>query len=145
MADRVQTYKNHARLLPPFHFFVLPVLLGHVLNQMRHFWLWPSLMSAWATVVALAILTLALYARVMALKVQDRVIRLEMRMRLAGLLPPDLQSRINDLTPQQLVALRFACDAELPGLVREVLDGRLKTSKEIKLRVKDWEADWLRA
>jgi uncharacterized protein DUF6526 len=145
MADRVQTYKNHARLLPPFHFFVLPVLLGHFLNQIRHFWLWPSLMTAWATVVALAILTLAFYARVMALKVQDRVIRMEMRMRLAGLLPPDLQSRINDLTPQQLVALRFACDAELPGLVREVLDGRLKTSKEIKLRVKDWEADWLRA
>jgi hypothetical protein len=145
MAEPTQTYKNHARLLPPFHFFVLPVLLGHVLNQIRHLWLAPSLGAGWAVVVALALLTLALYARVMALKVQDRVIRLEMRMRLAGVLPPDLHSRINGLTPAQLVALRFACDAELPGLVREVLDGQLKTSKEIKLRVKDWQADWLRA
>jgi hypothetical protein len=145
MAERTQTYKNHARLLPPFHFFVLPVLFVHFLNQIRHLWLAPSRATGWAAVVALALVTLALYARVMALKVQDRVIRLEMRMRLAGLLPPDLQSRVNDLTPQQLVALRFACDNELPGLVREVLDGRLKTSKEIKLRVKDWQADWLRA
>jgi len=145
MAERVQTYKNHPRLLPAYHFFVLPVLLLHVINQIRHIWVWPSLMTVWATVVALALLTLALYARVMALKVQDRVIRLEMRMRLAGLLPPDLQSRINDLTPQQLVALRFACDAELPGLVREVLGGQLKTPKEIKLRVKDWQGDFLRA
>ncbi len=81
----------------------------------------------------------------MALNVQDRVIRVEMRQRLTGVLPPDLQPRIRELTRQQLVALRFACDAELPGLVREVLEGRLKTSKEIKLRVKDWQADWLRA
>jgi len=145
MADRTQTYKNHARLLPPFHFFVLPVLLVNFLNQIRHLWLAPTRSNVWGVVVALALATLALYARVMALKVQDRVIRLEMRMRLAGLLPADLQSRVNDLTPQQLVALRFACDNELPGLVREVLDGRLKTSKEIKLRVKDWQADWLRA
>jgi hypothetical protein len=145
MAERIQTYKNHARLLLPYHFFVLPVLFLHFVNQIRHLWLWPSLMTAWAIVVALAILTLALYARVMTLKVQDRVIRLEMRMRLAGVLPPDLQSRISELTPSQLVALRFACDAELPGLVREVLDGQLKSSKEIKLRVKDWQADWLRA
>jgi len=145
MADRTQTYKNHARLLPPFHFFVLPVLLVNFLNQIRHLWLAPTRSNVWGVVVALALATLALYARVMALKVQDRVIRLEMRMRLAGLLPADLQSRVNDLTPQQLVALRFACDNELPGLVREALDGRLKTSKEIKLRVKDWQADWLRA
>ena len=145
MAERVQNYKNHAAFLPPFHFFVLPVLLVHFLNQIRHLYLAPSRATAWAVVVALALAMLALYARVMALKVQDRVIRLEMRMRLAGLLPPELQSRITELTPQQLVALRFACDAEMPGLVREVLEGRLKTSKEIKLRVRDWQADWLRA
>jgi Family of unknown function (DUF6526) len=145
MAEPTQTYKNHARLVPAYHYFVLPVLLLHVVNQIRHLWLAPSLATVWTLIVALALLTLAFYARVMALKVQDRVIRLEMRMRLAGVLPPDLRSRINDLTPSQLVALRFACDAELPGLVREVLDGQLKTTKEIKLRVKDWQADWLRA
>ena len=67
-----------------------------------------------------------------------------MRQRLMGVLPADLQPRIRELTRQQLVALRFACDGELADLVREVLDGRLKSSKEIKLRVKDWQADWLR-
>jgi len=77
--------------------------------------------------------------------VQDRVIRLEMRLKLRGLLPPDLQPRINELTPRQLVALRFASDAELPDLVREVLAGKLATSKEIKMRVRSWQSDWLRA
>ena len=145
MADRVQTYKNHPRLFPPYHYFVLPVLLIHFLNQIRHLWLAPSRATAWAVVVALALAALALFSRVMTLKVQDRVIRLEMRLRLMQLLPQDLQSRINDLTPGQLVALRFAGDAELPGLVREVLEGRLTTAKDIKLKVKDWQADWLRA
>ena len=145
MADRVQTYKNHPRLFPPYHYFVLPVLLIHFLNQIRHLWLAPSRATAWAVVVALALAALALFARVMTLRVQDRVIRLEMRLRLMQLLPQDLQSRINDLTPGQLVALRFASDAELPGLVRDVLEGRLTTPKDIKLKVKDWQADWLRA
>jgi hypothetical protein len=67
-----------------------------------------------------------------------------MRMRLQQLLPPDLRARINDLTPRQLVALRFAGDAEMPELVRDVLGGQLKSSKEIKLRIKDWQADWVR-
>jgi len=80
----------------------------------------------------------------MPLAAQDRLIRLEMRMRLQQLLPPDLRVRINDLTPRQLVALRFAGDAEMPDLIREVLDGRLKSGKEIKTRIKDWQADWLR-
>ena len=112
MADRVQTYKNHPRLFPPYHYFVLPVLLIHFLNQIRHLWLAPSRATAWAVVVALALAALALFARVMTLRVQDRVIRLEMRLRLMQLLPQDLQSRINDLTPGQLVALRFASDAD---------------------------------
>jgi hypothetical protein len=77
--------------------------------------------------------------------VQDRVIRLEMRLRLQRILPPELQTRIQDLTHRQLVALRFASDAELPVLVREILDGKLTTGKEIKLRVKNWQGDWLRA
>jgi hypothetical protein len=68
-----------------------------------------------------------------------------MRLRLRQLLPPDLLARLDDLTPRQLVALRFACDAEMPGLVRDVLDGKLKTTKEIKLRVQSWQPDWLRA
>jgi hypothetical protein len=143
MAD--QTYKNHARFFPPFHFFVLPVLLINALNEIRHVYLDPTRHTGWTLVVALALLTLALSARIMALTVQDRVIRLEMRQRLGACLPADLQARINDLTPRQLVSLRFASDAELADLVRDVLAGKLASGKQIKLRVKNWQADWLRA
>jgi hypothetical protein len=145
MAERIQTYKNHTRLLPPFHFFIIPVLLLNVINELRRAWYYPSRGRIVEIVVALALLALALMARVMAVTVQDRVIRMEMRMRLQQVLPADLRARISDLTPRQLVALRFASDAEMPEIVREVLAGRLKTPKEIKLRVKDWQADWLRA
>lgn len=145
MADRVQTYKNHTRLLPAFHFFVLPVLLVNLANAARHLWMMPTRSTAFALVVAAALLMLALLARVQAITVQDRVIRLEMRLRLRGLLPPDLQPKINELSPRQLVALRFASDAEMTDLVRDVMDGKLTTQKEIKLRVKNWQADWLRA
>jgi hypothetical protein len=145
MAERVQTYKNHPRLLPAFHFFVLPVLLLNVLNEVRRAWRYPSEGSLFLAVVAAALFTLAYLSRSQALTVQDRVIRLEMRLRLQQILPPELQTRIQDLTHRQLVALRFASDAELPQLVREILDGKLTTAKEIKLRVKNWQGDWLRA
>ena len=145
MAERVQTYKNHLRWLPAFHFFVLPVLLLNVLNEVRRAWRYPSEGSLFVVVVAAALLTLAFLSRSQAVTVQDRVIRLEMRLRLQQILPPELQTRIQDLTHRQLVALRFASDAELPGLVREILGGKLTTAKEIKLRVKHWQGDWLRA
>ena len=145
MAERVQTYKNHSRLLPAFHFFVLPVLLLNFLNDARHLWRWPSEGEAFTTVVGAALLTLGFLSRIQALTVQDRVIRLEMRLRLRQVLPAEFHSRIHDLTHRQLVALRFASDAELPELVRDILDGKLQTGKEIKQRVKSWQADWLRA
>ncbi len=144
MAERVQTYKNHPRLLPAFHFFVLPVLLLNVLNEVRRAWRYPSEGSVFLVVVA-ALFALAVLSRTQAVTVQDRVIRLEMRLRLQQILPPELRTRIQDLTHRQLVALRFASDAELPELVREILDGKLTTAKEIKLRVKNWQSDWLRA
>jgi hypothetical protein len=145
MAQRTQTYKNHTRLLPPFHFFVIPVLLINLLNTIRHLYQAPSRSMAFSVVVAAALLMLGFLARVMAVTVQDRVIRLEMRQRLRETLPPAMCARINELTPRQLIALRFASDAELADLVRDVLDGKLATSKEIKLRVKNWQGDWLRA
>ena len=145
MAERIQTYKNHARFFPPFHFFVLPVLLLNLANTLRHVWLAPNRGTAFAALVAAGILMLGFSARAMALSVQDRIIRLEMRLRLHGLVPAPLSGRINELTRQQLVALRFASDAELPDLVRDVFDGKLATQKEIKMRVKDWQGDWLRA
>jgi Family of unknown function (DUF6526) len=145
MAERDQTYRNHTRLLPPFHFFVIPVLLLNFLNELRHLWRYASEGAAFTVVVAAALLTLALLSRTQAVAVQDRVIRLEMRLRLRQVLPPELHPRINDLAARQLVALRFASDAELPELVREILDGKLRTGKEIKQRVKNWQSDWLRA
>jgi len=145
MAEQVQSYKKHARWLPAYHFFVMPVLLANALNAIRHVWLLPTIGMVFQLIVAVALLMLGFLTRVMTLTVQDRVIRLEMRLRLRGLLPPDLQPRIDELTYRQLVAMRFASDAELTDLVREVLEGKLATSKEIKQRVKSWQADWLRA
>jgi hypothetical protein len=145
MAEPVQTYKNHTRLLPLFHFFVLPVLALNVVNDIRNLVRYPSQGAAFTAVVAAAVLMLGLLSRTQALAVQDRVIRLEMRLRLRQILPPELHSRINDLTHRQLVALRFASDAELTELVREILAGKLQTGKAIKLRVKNWQPDWLRA
>jgi hypothetical protein len=145
MAERVQSFQRHTRFLPPFHFFVMPVLLVNFLNEVRHLIAQPTLHAGWMVVFAVALLMLGLLSRLQATTVQDRVIRLEMRLRLRGLLPPDLQPRINDLTHRQLVAMRFASDAELADLVRDVLDGKLQTSKDIKGRIKSWQADWLRA
>ena len=99
----------------------------------------------WQLLVAVALLLAALTARVMALAVQDRVIRLEMRLRMRELLPPDLQARIPSITREQCVALRFASDAELPALVRRVVAGELTSSAEIKRQITHWQPDHLRA
>lgn len=145
MAEGVQNYKNHARLLPAFHFFVLPILLLNTLNAARYLWRTPNPGTAFGLVVAAALLALALLSRMQAVAVQDRVIRLEMRLRLRQILPPDLQVHIHALTHRQLIALRFAGDDELAELVREIVAGKLVTQKDIKLRVKNWQADYLRA
>ena len=141
---QTQSFKNHTRLLPPFHFFVLPVLFANVLITIRSIFQAPSMNTVWTAVVAAALLLLALLARNMALTAQNRIIRLEMRHRLKDVLTSDLHDRIGELTPQQLIALRFASDAELPALVRDVLAGNLATQKAIKERVKNWQADHLR-
>ena len=145
MASAQQNFKNHARVRPPFHFFVLPVLLINVVIAVSMLVKTPGLGTAWAAIFAAALLTFALMARAMTISVQDRLIRLEMRLRLRQLLPPDLQARIYELTPGQLIAMRFAGDEELPELTREVLSGNLPTAKAIKMRVKNWQADLLRA
>ena len=88
---------------------------------------------------------MAFSLRTQILTVQDRVIRLEMRTRLGGLLPGDLAKRATALSAKQLVALRFASDAEIPELVNEILSGKVAEPKDIKLRIQKWEADHLRA
>jgi uncharacterized protein DUF6526 len=145
LMPETQSYKTHVRWFPPFHFFVLPVLLANFLNAVRYLWRAPTLGSGFGVLVAAALFVLAVLTRVMVTTVQDRVIRLEMRLRLHEVLPADLRARVHELTRQQYVALRFASDAELPDLVREVLAGRLATTKAIKERVKSWQGDYLRA
>ena len=145
MAQTTQTHKNHARFYPPFHFFVAPVLLINLFVAGWQLYQQPSAATAWGLVMAFAFFMLAFVARTMALTVQDRLIRLEMRLRLQPLLPPDLLARCGEITRAQFVALRFASDAELPDLVRDVLAGKLETQKAIKERVRNWEPDYFRA
>jgi len=140
-----QTYQNHVRWLPPFHFFVLPVLLINFVVSAWNAWTNLSGSALFGCLVAAALMMTALLSRVMAVTVQDRLICLEMRLRLRELLPADLQGRIKDLTRDHLAGLRFASDAELPDLVRQVLAGSLTTRKDIKMKVKNWQGDYLRA
>jgi uncharacterized protein DUF6526 len=140
-----QTFKNHARVVPGFHYVLLPLLLFNVVWTTMRLWRHPSSDTAVATLVGVCLVLLALFARMFAMTVQDRVIRLEMQLRLIQLCPPDLAARIPEFSRGQLVALRFASDAELPALARKVLDEKLEDRKTIKKMVKDWKADHLRA
>ena len=143
--NKVQNFENHAKFLPPFHFFVAPILLiniGWCIYRVIHAF---SAGSVIGLLVALALLVLAFTARIMALTVQDRVIRLEMRLRMAQVLPPDLRARIVDFSTGQLVALRFASDTELPELARKVLQDNVIDRTTIKKMIRDWQPDELRA
>jgi hypothetical protein len=145
-AQKTQNLQNHTRLVPPFHMFVLPVLLMNVGWTIYHLVkAGISFETVFGILLALALLLLALYARTFAMTVQDRVIRLEMKLRLAEVLPVDLRPRIPEFTVGQLVSLRFASDTELPGLARKVLDDKLDERKAIKNLIKDWRGDYLRA
>ncbi|HLW81984.1 MAG TPA: DUF6526 family protein [Candidatus Acidoferrales bacterium] len=141
-----QDFSNHARFVPAFHFVALPILLLNFVDQIyRIVHLGFSLDTVTALLLAIALILVALYARLFALTVQDRVIRLEMRLRLEQILPAELRPRIPQFTVNQLVALRFASDAELPELTRRVLEEKMNDRKAIKQLIKTWKADYLRA
>jgi uncharacterized membrane protein YciS (DUF1049 family) len=141
-----QSFKTHTRWLPPFHFFVLPVLL---INFGFSIYWWVkagfTLSALLSVLVAAALFVGMVMARVMVMKVQDRVIRIEERLRLERVLPTDLQQRISEFTIEQLVGLRFASNAELPELARKVLDEKLNDRKAIKQLIKTWRPDFARA
>jgi hypothetical protein len=141
-----QNFANHMRFVPAFHFFVLPVLLINV-GMHLYGWVKSGFLPSHILPVLLSLALLVGFGSVreMALRVQDRVIRMEERQRMSRLLPEDLKPRIEEFTPEQLVALRFACDAELPGLARKVLNDKLTDRKAIKQMVQNWRADYLRA
>ena len=145
MSEPVQSYKNHAKFVPIYHFVAFPLIVVNLI------WTWYRMFelrsgdSIVAALTATALVIVFFLARIFALRVQDRVIRLEMRLRLRELLPAGLIPRIVDFTPAQLVAMRFASDTELPDLAVAVLRDHIHDKKVIKQMIKDWQADHLRA
>jgi len=145
MAQAPQSYKNHGKIVPAYHGFVFLTFMVYLFWTTGRFYRAPGFDTGLAVAMAAAFIVFFFYARLFALTVQDRVIRLEMRLRLKELLPADMQGVIPTLTLGQLVALRFASDAELPGLVARVVKDGIKDRKTIKQMVKDWQGDYLRA
>lgn len=141
----MQNYANHAKYVPAFHFVAIPILVANFVYtsiQLKNGIDTPHIM---ATLTALALVIIAFLARIFALKVQDRVIRLEERLRLREVLPAEMHSKIHQLSAKQLVGLRFASDAELPSLVSQILKDNIVNAGAIKKMVKDWRADEHRA
>jgi uncharacterized membrane protein YciS (DUF1049 family) len=146
MAEKVpQTFANHAHFVPGYHFVASLLVLVNLIYSVVQNFRDPSVQTLVGTLTAIALVLLWIYPRLFALSVQDRIIRLEMQLRLQRILPDDLRARIGEITRGQFVALRFASDAELPALVRKVLDEGITDQKQIKMAVKDWQADYLRA
>ena len=142
--ETVQNFANHTRWHPPFHFFVLPVLLINFFWSIVTFVKAPDRNSGWWIVVSLALAMLALFTRTYSVKLQDRIIRLEEKLRYQQLLSPALMQQTGALTIEQIVALRFAGDEQLEELVRQVLAGRFAKGKDIKQTIKNWRADTFR-
>ena len=144
MPQPTQNFANHARWFPLYHFVVAPILWLYVIHTAIHTFRDFDLVHVFELLWVLAIAIAAVTARIMAIKVQNRLIRLEMRLRLRDVLPAPLAARIPELTVRQLIGLRFAGDAELPGLVQRTLNGEFASAKAIKLAVTDWQPDYLR-
>jgi hypothetical protein len=141
-----QNFENHGKIVPVFHFFAIPVFLINFfwsLYRLRQ--LESSFAGIFGVILAAALVVLVFEARLFALAVQDRVIRLEERLRYAQVLPADLQARCGEFSIGQIVAMRFASDAELPALARKVLDEKLTERKAIKQLIKSWKPDYQRA
>jgi hypothetical protein len=142
---KAQSFEHHAKFFPPFHFVAGPILIINLVSSIYRVIHAFSAGAVMALLLAVGLLALAMSARMMVLKVQDRVIRLEMRLRMAEVLPPDLRARIGEFSVGQLVALRFAGDAELPELSRQVLANKMTDRPAIKKLIRDWQPDFQRA
>jgi hypothetical protein len=144
MAEKkLQTFANHTRWDPLFHFLALPIFVIALGVGIVHFILHPSLHTGAFFVLSVAALVAVIKSRLSAIKVQDRVIRLEERLRLGSLLSEPLHSRIPELTEGQLVALRFASDAEVPKLAERALSEKLSPA-DIKKAIQNWRPDYWR-
>ncbi len=140
MAESTQNLENHARVHPIFHLVLIPVFFVNIVVAVIVLVRSPGWLTAWGVIMALALAVLLILVRTNPLKVQDRVIRLEERLRLTTLLPDPLRARIPELSQRQLIALRFASDREIPALVQKTLAENLKPA-EIKQAIVEWRAD----
>lgn len=141
-----QSFRNHTRFYPPFHFVLMPILVLNLIFSIYdtlHRFPAHRYLFHWWIVMSVAFILMAILGRRQSLKAQDRIIRLEERLRLASLLPANELPHIHEFTTGQLIALRFASDAELPALARRTLTQNLG-SKEIKQAIVNWRADDLR-
>ena|SRR5579859_7655517 len=138
--SKSQDIKNHARLDPSYHVLLLGLYLLNLVYAGFHLYRQPSLSSGWYLVLSLLVIVPLLKIRAYPLKVQDRVIRLEERLRLQALAPPELHSQMYRLSEDQLIALRFASDGEVVELAKQALEQNLDR-KQIKERIRNWRAD----
>ena len=142
MADKPQSFKNHTRLDPLFHQFLGPLSFILLIAAVTSFVRNVGLMTAFQVVAAIWAVVVTFKIRLYALKVQDPIIRLEERLRMHELFSEPLKSRIGEFTEGQLIALRFASDAELPALAEKALQGL--DQKQIKASIKTWRPDYFR-
>lgn len=142
--EKTQNYKNHVRWFPLFHFVLMPILFFNLIWQSVRLYQDSNWDRVETLLMAIAFIILALAARLQALKVQDRVIRLEETLRYRELLAADVAARSAQLSIGNVIALRFASDAELGELVERTLNNEFQSPKEIKLAIKDWRGDHLR-
>jgi hypothetical protein len=142
--SKQQTYQNHARNYPLVHFILFPIFFFNFIWQAVRLYQEPSWDRSEMILLAFAFIGLNLAARAQALRAQDRVVRLEEKLRYRELLPKELAEKASELKTGQIIALRFASDEELPDLVQKTVNGEFPTNKEIKLAVKDWRGDFLR-
>ena len=140
-----QNSANHARYVPGFHFFTGTLTLIVLVYMLYRFAQNRTVPNAIGAVVGVVLVAQFWYLRAFPLAVQDRLIRLEERLRMAQVLPAELQSRAGELTADQLIALRFASDDELPALTRKVLEENIATRAAIKAQIKTWRPDHMRA
>ena len=139
----MQTYATHRRFNPPYHFILMPIFLANFVMSAVHLVRQPSWPAAWLLVLAFGLALMVGLMRTHSLTVQDRIIRLEERLRLQAL-APELAGRFDQLDKRQMVALRFASDAELPNLARRVFAGEFATDGDIKRAVTVWRPDHMR-
>ncbi len=144
MAEETQNFANHTRWHPPFHFVLFPILLLHFLYSIYRLYQTPDFAHAEVLLLAFGLLLMMLLTRINPLRAQDRLIRLEEQLRYQRVLPADLAARAAQIPERFIIALRFASDGELAGLVQQVLDNKFEKPADVKQAIKSWRGDYFR-